>query len=369
LSGREVIFRVLVQSQPNFYRNMSAKKSKKKSPVKSLGKKTPVKKPTPKKVKKPVAKKVIKKAKPQKPTKTKVAKKVEQKKKPAAKPVKKTKRKTENKSERHSLTKQILSKKSEKKEAAKLIKTEPGKLTEKKFELTKKAFVVRKSDNIAKLNFKVGDYAIYPSHGVGKIVGIEKNVVVGQNFSCYLMHFERERMTIKIPTNSARKIGLRHPISKTQMDEVFAILRSGIKKLKGMWSRRAQEYETKINSGDIILLAEVIRDLTRDIEDSERSYSERIIYETAIYRLASEYAAIYKITLEDAKEKIITTAKDKLSGEMKPTRKDDFDDFDDFDKEKSGGDEEEEEESEDEEEEDDFDFDDEDGPKKKKKKK
>jgi hypothetical protein len=159
------------------------------------------------------------------------------------------------------------------------------------------------------------------------------------------------------------------------MDEVFSILRSGVKKLKGMWSRRAQEYETKINSGDIILLAEVIRDLTRDIDDSERSYSERIIYETAIYRLASEYAAIYKVDFEEAKEKIITTAKDKLTGESRPIQKDDFDDFDDFEGAKSSGDDDEEEgedEEEEEEEDDDFDFgddDDDDAPKKKKRKK
>jgi CarD family transcriptional regulator len=254
-------------------------------------------------------------------------------------------------------------------------KIEPEKPAEKKFDSSKKIILVRKSEEGSKINFKVGDFAIYPSHGVGKIVGIEKTIIGGHEVSCYLMHFEREKLTIKIPVSSAKKIGLRHPISKQEMDEVFVILRSGIKKLKGMWSRRAQEYETKINSGDIILLAEVIRDLTRDIEDADRSYSERIIYETAIHRLASEYSAIYKIDFEEAKEKIITTAKDKLTGEPRSNQKDDFDDFDDFDDVKSKGDgEEEDEESEDEDEEeedeDDFDFDDEDddAPKRKRKK-
>ncbi|MBM5783072.1 MAG: hypothetical protein FJ368_06620, partial [Pelagibacterales bacterium] len=133
----------------------------------------------------------------------------------------------------------------------------------------------KSGDNKNKLSFKVGDHAIYPSHGVGKIIDIEKSEVLGQEFHCYLMFFEKEKLTIKIPTNSAEKIGLRHLVSKAQMEEVFSTLRSGIKKLKGMWSRRAQEYETKINSGDIMLLAEVLRDLTRDIEDSDRSYSER----------------------------------------------------------------------------------------------
>ena len=145
--------------------------------------------------------------------------------------------------------------------------------------------------------------------------------------------------------------------------------------MKGMWSRRAQEYETKINSGDIIMLAEVLRDLTRDIEDSERSYSERIIYETAIFRLACEYSAIYGVAFETARDKITLTAKDKLESDSKSSTKND--DFDDFDKVKKTIDpEEEDEEDEEEEEEDDFnyeyneddDFDDDDEKPRKKKK-
>jgi len=386
---------------------MPAKKNKKnssakKTPVKKIVKKTVVKKPSPKKIvkktpvkkspKKLPAKKEVKITKAKEPSKTKVSKPVKKvlapkvslknsPKKPASKKtaakenIKKSAPKKElkadKKSEKHSLAKAILARSATKEKKAPEAKIEAEKTTDKKFESSKKIILVRKNDDNHKLIFKIGDYAIYPSHGVGKIVGIEKTSILEQEFSCYLMNFEREKLTIKIPASSAKKIGLRHPISKPEMDEVFSILRSGIKKLKGMWSRRAQEYETKINSGDIILLAEVIRDLTRDIDDSERSYSERIIYETAIYRLASEYAAIYKIDFEEAKEKIITTAKDKLTGESRPTQKDDFDDFDDFDGEKPE-EEDEEEESEDEEEEDDFDFgddDDDDAPRKKKKRK
>ena len=119
-------------------------------------------------------------------------------------------------------------------------------------------------------------------------------------------------------------------ISKSEMEEVFNILRSGVKKLKGMWSRRAQEYEAKINSGNIILLAEVLRDLTRDIEDGDRSYSERIIYETAINRLSLEYSVIENMPFEEAKDKIISTAKNKLElvGEVKEIRNNFDDDFD-----------------------------------------
>lgn len=373
---------------------MPAKKNKKissakKTVNKKIIKKLTVKKPTVKKPnsKKPPAKKsaqskavkktLIKKTRaPKKEVKKSFKPKTQ---KVSTKKVTLTKKsevkKFNKKSNKHSLAKAILARVSVKQKNTPEAKYEAIKPTEKKLDSAKKIILVRKGDENLKLNFKVGDYAIYPSHGVGKIAGIEKTSIAGQEFSCYLMSFEREKLTIKIPASSAKKIGLRHPISKTEMDEVFSILRSGIKKLKGMWSRRAQEYETKINSGDIILLAEVIRDLTRDIEDSERSYSERIIYETAIYRLASEYAAIYKVDLEEAKEKIITTAKDKLSGEPRSTQKDDFDDFDDFDREKSDGEDDEEESEEDEDEDDedgDFDFDDEDeddAPKKRKKRK
>jgi CarD family transcriptional regulator len=228
-------------------------------------------------------------------------------------------------------------------------------------------------------NFSINSYVVYPSHGVGKIINIETSKINQIEISCYLIYFDREKLTIRIPLKNVDKFNIRPLVSKSEMEEVFSILRSGIKKMKGMWSRRAQEYETKINSGDIVMLAEVIRDLTRDIEDSERSYSERIIYETAIFRLASEYSAIYGISLEDAQNKVLITAKDKLESEGKTSSK--RDDFDDFDKIKDSEDEDEEEDDEEEEEEEDDDFnyeynenddgddDDEDDDKPKKKKK
>jgi CarD family transcriptional regulator len=233
----------------------------------------------------------------------------------------------------------------------------------------------KKSSETKQNNYSINSYVVYPSHGVGQIINIENTIVMQQHISCYLIYFDRERLTIKIPTNKVEKFGIRPLVSKEQMSEVFSILRSGVKKMKGMWSRRAQEYETKINSGDIIMLAEVLRDLTRDIEDSERSYSERIIYETAIFRLACEYSAIYGVTFEIAKDKVTITAKDKLESESKSSPKDD--DFDDFDKIKKSEDpEEEDEDDEEEEEEDDFnyeyneddDFDDDDEKPRKKKK-
>ncbi len=185
-----------------------------------------------------------------------------------------------------------------------------------------------------KHNFKVGEHLIYPSHGVGKIIDIDKIKLNGMEFSTLIIFFEKEKLTIKIPVTQIKKIGIRHLVSKEKMDEVFETLRGGIKKLKGMWSRRAQEYESKINSGDIMLLAEVLRDLTRDIDDADRSYSERVIYETAIYRLAGEYAVIAKVSFDEAKEEIISIAKNKLADEMSEENTDFKDDFDDdFDEE------------------------------------
>jgi len=219
----------------------------------------------------------------------------------------------------------------------------------------KPAIIAKKKPAETKQNsYSINSYVVYPSHGVGKIIDIETISVMQQQVSCYLIYFDREKLTIKIPTNKVEKFGIRPLVSKEKMNEVFSILRSGVKKMKGMWSRRAQEYETKINSGDIIMLAEVLRDLTRDIEDSERSYSERIIYETAIFRLACEYSAIYGVSFETAKDKVTITAKDKLESESKSAPKDD--DFDDFDKIKKSEDGADEEEDEEEEEEDDFNY-------------
>lgn len=300
-----------------------AKKETIKSADKDLVKKTTTKKSTVKKV----AKKDTPIKEKSKDTAKKTVKEVELKKKTG-------------------LAKAILSKTPEKKIEEEI------QAPDNKNTAPQKAIIVSKSTG-RKIVFKIGEYAVYPSHGIGKIIDIENTTVLGQDFSCYLMSFEREKLIIKIPTHSAEKIGLRHLISKTQMDEVFSILRSGVKKLKGMWSRRAQEYETKINSGDIILLAEVLRDLTRDIEDGDRSYSERIIYETATLRLASEYSAIYGIDFEEAKEKVVLTAKDKLNSEGKITQKDEFDDFDLEDSE-DDDDEDEDEDEDDEDEDDDY---------------
>ncbi|MCE3254720.1 MAG: CarD-like/TRCF domain protein [Rickettsiaceae bacterium] len=217
------------------------------------------------------------------------------------------------------------------KEVKKEVKEVPKKISQtetKKPTLEKK---VKESKAGGKVGgFKAGDHAFYPSHGVGKIVQIDNIEIDGHKLDILIMFFEKEKLTIKIPASQIAKTGLRPLISRSEMNAVFDILKSGVKKLKGMWSRRAQEYEAKINSGNIVLLAEVLRDLTRDIEDGDRSYSERIIYETAINRLSLEYSVIENISFEEAKEKIISTAKHKLStsDEVKAPKHDIDDDFD-----------------------------------------
>jgi CarD family transcriptional regulator len=238
---------------------------------------------------------------------------------------KKTTIKSSNKNTSKSLVKQKTDSSSQK-----LINKTKEKLSEsnKKTSINNLEENIKTSHSKNKDYFNVNNYIVYPSHGVGKIINIDNLKILNQEHNLYIIYFEKEKLTIKIPVEKAEKYGIRHLVSKKEIEDVLAILRGGIKKIKGMWSRRAQEYEEKINSGNIVLLAEVIRDLTRDILDSDRSFSERLIYETAIFRLASEYAIIFNISVDLAKEKIISVAKDKVISDSKNK---DFDlDFDDI---------------------------------------
>lgn len=354
---------------------------KKKVEKKPLAKKTKaVKKTVKAKIKKPI--KALKKAAPKKLDKNALKKlKLAKAKEIKAQKILAKKQKDALKKEKALLKKQ---KQQEKLAKAKELKIEKQRQKEEKLAKTKalkeskeQAKLVAKEEKKINRNFKVGEYIVYPSHGIGKVLEIENTKVLGQDFSCYLLYFEKEKLTIKIPVQNASKVNLRPLVSKAQMEEVLSILRSGVKKLKGMWSRRAQEYEAKINSGDIMMLAEVLRDLTRDVDDGERSYSERIIYETAVARLAAEYATIYNVSFEEARDKIVVTAKDKLGSSDKSASKDDGFDFDKKSRDDEEGDDEENEDDEDEDEDgddeeyeddEDDDYDDDDAPKKKRRK-
>ena len=165
-------------------------------------------------------------------------------------------------------------------------------------------------------NFVPGDFVVYPSHGVGKIIGTETREIENVGIDLLVIRFEQDRMTLRVPLDKAKVSGLRTLSSRAQMDEAISTLQSKAKVKKLMWSRRAQEYETKINSGSLVSLAEVVRDLYKKDDQGEQSYSERQMYQAALERLASEFAAVENVNKSDAVtklEKIIDDSTEKAA--------------------------------------------------------
>ena len=154
------------------------------------------------------------------------------------------------------------------------------------------------------LSFVVGDYVVYPKHGVGRIVELQSSEIAGTKLELYVIRFEKERMTLRVPTNKAEAVGMRKLSSQATLLEAMTTLKGRPKVKRTMWSRRAQEYEAKINSGDLVSIAEVVRDLHRAEDQPEQSYSERQIYESAVGRLARELAAMENIDEASAQTKI-----------------------------------------------------------------
>ncbi len=152
--------------------------------------------------------------------------------------------------------------------------------------------------------FSKGDFVVYPTHGVGQVTGIEKKEVAGHKLHLFVISFENERMTLSVPVDKAVDSGLRKLSSKKIMDVAMTTLKGRARVKRTMWSRRAQEYEAKINSGDPILIAEVVRDLHRRADQPDQSFSERQIYEQALDRLSSEVAAVDKVDMERATAKV-----------------------------------------------------------------
>lgn len=153
-------------------------------------------------------------------------------------------------------------------------------------------------------DFGAGDYVVYPAHGVGQIDGIETTTIGGMKVSLYAITFEKDRMRLKIPVIKAKTSGLRKLSSANRLKDAMKTLQGRARIRRTMWSRRAQEYELKINSGDPVAIAEVLRDLKRSTDDTEQSYSERQIYQSALQRLAREVAAVQSITEIQAAEKL-----------------------------------------------------------------
>jgi CarD family transcriptional regulator len=142
------------------------------------------------------------------------------------------------------------------------------------------------------LSFDVGDFVVYPKHGVGRVIELQRSEIAGMTLELYVLRFEKERMTLRVPTNKAESVGMRKLSSDKTMREAMDTLKGKPKVKRTMWSRRAQEYEAKINSGDLVSIAEVVRDLFRADDQPEQSYSERQIFEGATSRLARELAAM-----------------------------------------------------------------------------
>jgi CarD family transcriptional regulator len=143
-----------------------------------------------------------------------------------------------------------------------------------------------------KPDFRPNEYVVYPAHGVGQIVSIEEQQVAGISLELFVISFEKDKMTLRVPTNKAVQIGMRSLSSPDMILKAMTTLKGKAKVKRAMWSRRAQEYEQKINSGDLIAIAEVVRDLHRSDDQREQSYSERQLYEAALERLTREVAAV-----------------------------------------------------------------------------
>jgi len=277
---------------------MSVKKKSQKNKSKAsnnsvnrkVKKKANLKKSAPKKT-------ASKKTSPKKSVPKKVASKKTSLKKSAPKKV--SSKKTDPKKTK---SKKVTSKK------ATVKKTSPNKVTSKKVikknEASKKPSVKK---TVSKKNeFLPEQYVVYPSHGIGQILEIEKKEIAGQMLKMYVIEFEKEKMILRVPIEKTKEIGVRKVSTKNQLKEIFEILTGKAKIRRTMWSRRAQEYEAKINSGDIKLLTEVVRDLFRSDSQPEQSYSERQLYEAARERLSREVAVIEKIDEQKAIEKMET---------------------------------------------------------------
>ena len=141
-------------------------------------------------------------------------------------------------------------------------------------------------------DFRPNEFVVYPAHGVGQIISIEEQEIAGIKLELFVVSFEKDKMTLRVPTHKASEIGMRSLSSPEVIEKAMTTLKGKARVKRAMWSRRAQEYEQKINSGDLIAIAEVVRDLHRNDDQREQSYSERQLYEAALERLTREVAAV-----------------------------------------------------------------------------
>jgi CarD family transcriptional regulator len=152
--------------------------------------------------------------------------------------------------------------------------------------------------------FKTNEFIVYPAHGVGQIQAIEEQEVAGATLELFVINFAKDKMTLRVPTAKIAAVGMRKLADATMVKRALDTLKGRARIKRTMWSRRAQEYEAKINSGDIVAIAEVVRDLFRSDAQPEQSYSERQLYEAALDRLSREIAAVQKVTETEAVKEI-----------------------------------------------------------------
>jgi CarD family transcriptional regulator len=152
--------------------------------------------------------------------------------------------------------------------------------------------------------FKTNEFIVYPAHGVGQILAIEEQEVAGAKLELFVINFVKDKMTLRVPTAKIVSVGMRKLAEGPLVKRALETLKGRARIKRTMWSRRAQEYEAKINSGDIVAIAEVVRDLYRSDTQPEQSYSERQLYEAALDRLSREIAAVQRITETEAIKEI-----------------------------------------------------------------
>src|SRR5579871_1608683 len=152
--------------------------------------------------------------------------------------------------------------------------------------------------------FKTNEYIVYPAHGVGQIMAIEEQEVAGAKLELFVINFVKDKMTLRVPTSKIASVGMRKLAETPMVKKALETLKGRARVKRTMWSRRAQEYEAKINSGDIVAIAEVVRDLYRSETQPEQSYSERQLYEAALDRLSREVSAVQRITETEAIKEI-----------------------------------------------------------------
>jgi CarD family transcriptional regulator len=179
-----------------------------------------------------------------------------------------------------------------------------------------------------KQGFKTGEHIVYPSHGVGRIVSIDEQEVAGFKLELFVIAFAKDKMTLRVPTTKIASVGMRKLSEPAIVARSLDTLKGRARIKRTMWSRRAQEYEAKINSGDLIAIAEVVRDLYRSDAQPEQSYSERQLYEAALDRMARELAAVDELTDAEAVKLIeANLAKGPKRGVAKETEADADADF------------------------------------------